>query len=255
MLSTIILIIYVVEFIVAGVAAHSVFFILTILALFDVIAGFSITIKTATRDIALGHKLAGARPHDLDDDILVDHHAFQRLGLVGDDADIGRAVALDREHAELLDRRAERGRQGLGADRGVLQAGGVELQLPPLLQQDLQEGGRAGIDGGTEIVDRLHLQLGIADAARKNRAADRMRAAFDHQARRHQVIREGVVHQHAGPGTGGPQRAREAPVVLALAARLVDRPRRLEDMAHLGKRPAVQPAERLRLPAGKPARL
>jgi hypothetical protein len=56
-LSTIVLIIYVVEFIVAGVAAHSVFFILTVIALFDVIAGFSITIKTATRDIALGHNV------------------------------------------------------------------------------------------------------------------------------------------------------------------------------------------------------
>jgi hypothetical protein len=53
-LSTIILVVYVVEFIVASVAAHSVFLILTAIALFDVIAGFSITIKTATRDIALG---------------------------------------------------------------------------------------------------------------------------------------------------------------------------------------------------------
>jgi hypothetical protein len=56
-LSTIVLIVYVVEFIVAGVAAHSVFFILTVIALFDVIAGFSITIKTATRDIALGQNV------------------------------------------------------------------------------------------------------------------------------------------------------------------------------------------------------
>jgi hypothetical protein len=56
-LSTIVLIVYVVEFIVAGVAADSVFFILTVIALFDVIAGFSITIKTATRDIALGQNV------------------------------------------------------------------------------------------------------------------------------------------------------------------------------------------------------
>jgi hypothetical protein len=57
MLSTIVLVIYVVEFIVAGVAATSVFLILTAIALFDVIAGFSITIKTATRDIALGQNV------------------------------------------------------------------------------------------------------------------------------------------------------------------------------------------------------
>jgi uncharacterized membrane protein len=56
-LSTIVLIVYVVEFIVAGVAAQSVFLILTAIALFDVIAGFSITIKTATRDISLGHNV------------------------------------------------------------------------------------------------------------------------------------------------------------------------------------------------------
>ena len=51
-LSTIVLIIYVIEFILVDVAATSLFFILTIIALFDVIAGFSITIRTATRDIA-----------------------------------------------------------------------------------------------------------------------------------------------------------------------------------------------------------
>jgi hypothetical protein len=56
-LSTIVLIVYVVEFIVASVAANSVFLILTAIALFDVIAGFSITIKTATRDIALGQNV------------------------------------------------------------------------------------------------------------------------------------------------------------------------------------------------------
>ena len=56
-LSTLVLIVYVVEFIVASVAANSVFLILTAIALFDVIAGFSITIKTATRDIALGQNV------------------------------------------------------------------------------------------------------------------------------------------------------------------------------------------------------
>jgi hypothetical protein len=37
-----------------------VFFILTLIALFDVVAGFSVTIRTATRDIALGHNIDGA---------------------------------------------------------------------------------------------------------------------------------------------------------------------------------------------------
>ena len=58
--STVVFVIYLVEFILAGVAAHSVFFILTVIALFDVVAGFSISIRTATRDIALGHTIDGA---------------------------------------------------------------------------------------------------------------------------------------------------------------------------------------------------
>lgn len=60
LLSTLVFIVYLVEFIIVGFAAHSVFFILMILALFDVTAGFSITIKTARRDLALGHGDGGA---------------------------------------------------------------------------------------------------------------------------------------------------------------------------------------------------
>jgi len=59
-LSTIVLIVYVVEFIVAGAAAHSVFFILTLIALFDVVAGFSITMRTAPRDISLDETIDAA---------------------------------------------------------------------------------------------------------------------------------------------------------------------------------------------------
>ncbi len=57
--STVVLVIYIVEFIVVGAAANSLFFILTTIALFDVIAGFTISIRTATRDIALGHSIDG----------------------------------------------------------------------------------------------------------------------------------------------------------------------------------------------------
>lgn len=57
--STVVFIIYLIEFILAGVAANSVFFILTVIALFDVAAGFTISIRTATRDIALGHTIDG----------------------------------------------------------------------------------------------------------------------------------------------------------------------------------------------------
>jgi hypothetical protein len=53
--STVVLIVYLVEFIVVPVAANSLFFTLTIIALFDVVAGFTISIRTAQRDIAFGH--------------------------------------------------------------------------------------------------------------------------------------------------------------------------------------------------------
>jgi hypothetical protein len=53
-LSTVVLVIFLVEFLVVPFAAHSVFFILMLMAAFDVVAGFSITIKAARRDLALG---------------------------------------------------------------------------------------------------------------------------------------------------------------------------------------------------------
>jgi hypothetical protein len=53
-LSMVTFILCMIEFIVVPVAATSVFFIITLVALIDVVAGFSITIKAARRDLALG---------------------------------------------------------------------------------------------------------------------------------------------------------------------------------------------------------
>jgi hypothetical protein len=58
-LSTIVLIIYVIEFIVVDFCANSVFFVLTLIALFDVVAGFTITIRTASRDVNFGQGFDG----------------------------------------------------------------------------------------------------------------------------------------------------------------------------------------------------
>jgi hypothetical protein len=52
-LSTLIFIVFVVEFIVLKGAGTTVFFILTLMSLFDVVAGFTITIKTARRDFTM----------------------------------------------------------------------------------------------------------------------------------------------------------------------------------------------------------
>jgi hypothetical protein len=52
LVSILVLIVYVIEFVVVERAAQSVFFILTIIALIDVLAGIVITIRLASRDIA-----------------------------------------------------------------------------------------------------------------------------------------------------------------------------------------------------------
>ncbi len=52
-LSTLTFIIFLLEFILVKRAGSSVFLLLTLMSLFDVIAGFSITISTARRDISL----------------------------------------------------------------------------------------------------------------------------------------------------------------------------------------------------------
>lgn len=53
-LSTVVFIICIIEFLVVPEAATSLFFFITLIALIDVIAGFSVTIRAARRDFAVG---------------------------------------------------------------------------------------------------------------------------------------------------------------------------------------------------------
>jgi hypothetical protein len=55
LLSTFILVAYLVEFLLVQGAATAVFFILMIMTLVDVMAGFSVSIRSATRDVSLGN--------------------------------------------------------------------------------------------------------------------------------------------------------------------------------------------------------
>lgn len=55
LLSTFVFIAYLVEFLLVAAAAHSVFFILMMIALVDVLAGFTVSIRSATRDVNVGH--------------------------------------------------------------------------------------------------------------------------------------------------------------------------------------------------------
>jgi hypothetical protein len=53
MLSTLVFVAFLVEFLLVGAAASSVFFILMIMALFDVVAGFTVSITSAGRDVTM----------------------------------------------------------------------------------------------------------------------------------------------------------------------------------------------------------
>lgn len=54
LLSTLVFAVYLVEFLIVAKAADSIFFILMIIALIDVVGGFSITIRGARRDFGVG---------------------------------------------------------------------------------------------------------------------------------------------------------------------------------------------------------
>lgn len=53
MLSTFVFVAYLLEFILVGSAATSVFFVLTAIALIDLLAGFAVSLRAATRDVAI----------------------------------------------------------------------------------------------------------------------------------------------------------------------------------------------------------
>ncbi|CAH2403367.1 hypothetical protein [Mesorhizobium escarrei] len=54
LLSTFVFVAFLVEFLLVKGAAHSVFFILMVIALVDVLAGFSVSMRAASRDINMG---------------------------------------------------------------------------------------------------------------------------------------------------------------------------------------------------------
>ncbi|HHZ08162.1 MAG TPA: hypothetical protein GX405_05210 [Rhizobiales bacterium] len=54
LLSTFVFVAFLVEFLLVKGAAHSVFFTLMVIALFDVLAGFSVSLRSAGRDVNVG---------------------------------------------------------------------------------------------------------------------------------------------------------------------------------------------------------
>ena len=92
--------------------------------------------------------------------------------------------------------------------------------------------------------DGFDLLLGIADAGRDHRTAERVRAGFQDVAAGRQVIRERVVHDVAEPKARREQRARRTPPIRAEPLGLEDRPRRHQQALELSGRAHHKAAER-----------
>lgn len=58
-LSTLLFVVYLIEFLLVREAANSVFFILMFISLIDVVAGYSVTIRSARRDLSVGPGVYG----------------------------------------------------------------------------------------------------------------------------------------------------------------------------------------------------
>ena len=74
--------------------------------------------------------------------------------------------------------------------------------------------------------DRLDLLLGVADPTGNDGTAERMRAGFENEAARREVIGKAIVDDIAWAKAGGKKCARRIPKIPAMAFRLEDRPRR-----------------------------
>jgi hypothetical protein len=171
--------------------------------------------------LAVGHRVAGAGAHDLDQHAFVDHQAFARAGLVRDEAEVGGGVALRALHAVRGDPVVQARRKGFAGDE-CLGEGQLLAFLLGLLQQYLQEARRARIACGLQVGNGFELLLGLAGAAREHGAAQGVRAGFHDGAGRRHVIAEAVVDELAAPKAGRMQRARRAPVVARFALGFVD---------------------------------
>ena len=133
--------------------------------------------------------------------------------LVGDAGahHLGQPVDIDRVHVEgLLDLGAHRVGPGFGAEdaafqrrRARIEPGGAE----PV--QDRQHVARRHHDQvRLEILDQLHLPLGLPAAHRDHGAAEPLRAVMRAEAAGEQAVAVGDVDAHARPAAAGADRAR-----------------------------------------------
>ena len=124
-------------------------------------------------------------------------------------AEVGRRVGLVAgDAARERARRAALGGNASPDTSALVEARQRDAQLVGLLEDDLEERRRADVAVRLQVGHRLHLLLGLADAAREHRAAQRVRAGLEHRARRREVVGEAVVDEVAAAEARREQRPR-----------------------------------------------
>ena len=124
--------------------------------------------------LAAVHRIAGARPYNLENDALVDDHALHGFGLVGNQSEIRRRIALTHGNAPVGKTLAQAGRQCLTRYQRFLDTGNIRLELDGLVENDIEKGRCAHVAGWLEPGNGLHLELRLAGAGGKHRTAQRM---------------------------------------------------------------------------------
>ena len=193
--------------------------------------------------LPVGQRGPGPGTQDFDDDVLVQNHAFPGLGFIGDQPDIRGAVGLQDRDAAVVVFLSKRRQQRPAADRAAPDRRDIRARLVRLVENDLEEIGRAGVAVGPVISDRLDLAVGLAGAARDDRTSDGRRGAVEHHAGRREMVGKAVQHDVARAETGGMERAGHPPVIRASALGVGDRPGREKEPRHPFRRQMVEPAE------------
>ena len=145
--------------------------------------------------------------------------------------------------AAPLHLRAQARGQRAARDHRLADRGGVDAGGGGLVEQDLQEIGRAGIGGRLELLHGLQGLFGIAGTGGDHRAAQRHRAALHDEGARRQMVGEAVEHDVAAHEACGCEGGLRAEHVVAVILDLEDRPRRHEEPPETARRPRGDPRE------------
>ena len=184
--------------------------------------------------LAFGHGVTSARAHDFHDHALVQDQAFAGRGFVGDEANVGRGIALVSVHALGDEPVAQRRRASLATDQGLAQTGQGHAGFSSLLQNDFQKTGCAAITCGLQVQHGLQLLLGLPRATWKHAAPQSMRTAFHDGPGGCEVVAETVVNEFTRAKTGGVQGTRHPPVVAVTPFGLVNGARTGKHAWHVG---------------------